>query len=42
MVQGIFDDLNPETINRWIYPDTGKWDAGRAHQAVVWVISGLF
>jgi hypothetical protein len=29
MVQGIFDDLNPETIGRWAYPDTGKWDADR-------------
>jgi len=29
LVQGIFDDLNPETTNRWIYPDTGKWDAER-------------
>ena len=29
MVQGIFDDLNPETTNRWAYPDTGKWDANR-------------
>ena len=29
MVQGIFDDLNPDTTNRWIYPDTGKWDANR-------------
>jgi hypothetical protein len=29
MVQGIFDDLNPETINNWIYPDTKKWDADR-------------
>ena len=29
MVQGIFDDLNPETTNRWVYPDTGKWDADR-------------
>jgi hypothetical protein len=29
MVQGIFDDLNPETAKRWAYPDTGKWDAGR-------------
>lgn len=25
-VQGIFDDLNPETRGRWAYPDTGKWD----------------
>ena len=29
MVQGIFDDLNPETTNRWAYPDSGKWDADR-------------
>jgi hypothetical protein len=29
MVQGIFDDLNPETVGRWAYPDTGRWDAER-------------
>jgi hypothetical protein len=29
MVQGIFDDLNPETVSNWAYPDTGKWDAER-------------
>jgi len=29
MVQGIFDDLNPETASRWAYPDTGKWDPER-------------
>jgi len=29
MVQGIFDDRNPETISRWAYPDTGRWDAER-------------
>jgi hypothetical protein len=29
MVQGVFDDLNPETVGRWAYPDTGKWDAER-------------
>jgi hypothetical protein len=29
MVQGVFDDLNPETVGRWKYPDTGKWDADR-------------
>ena len=29
MVQGIFDDRNPETITNWIYPDTKKWDADR-------------
>lgn len=28
-VQGIFDDLNPETRGKWAYPDTGKWDADR-------------
>ena len=28
-VQGIFDDLNPETSSRWSYPDTGKWDPER-------------
>jgi hypothetical protein len=29
MVQGIFDDLNPETVSKWVYPDTKKWDAER-------------
>ncbi|HEX4949915.1 MAG TPA: hypothetical protein VFZ34_24830 [Blastocatellia bacterium] len=29
MVQGIYDDRNPETRSRWNYPDTGKWDAER-------------
>jgi hypothetical protein len=29
MVQGIFDDLNPETSGNWIYPDTKTWDASR-------------
>ena len=29
MVQGTFDDLNPATVGRWAYPDTGKWDAAR-------------
>lgn len=28
LVQGIFDDLNPETRARWAYPD-GPWDAER-------------
>jgi hypothetical protein len=28
-VQGIFDDLNPDTCGRWAQPDTGKWAAGR-------------
>lgn len=29
MVQGIFDDLNPNTADRWKYPDTGIWDPDR-------------
>jgi hypothetical protein len=29
MVQGIFDDLNTNTVPQWAYPDTGKWDAER-------------
>lgn len=29
MVQGVFDDLNPETAGKWKYPDTQKWDPGR-------------
>jgi len=29
MVQGIFDDLNPETVDRWKYPDTQTWDPDR-------------
>jgi hypothetical protein len=29
MVQATFDDLNPETVGRWAYPDTKKWDADR-------------
>lgn len=29
MVQGIFDDMNPETAPIWKYPDTGTWDPQR-------------
>jgi hypothetical protein len=29
MVQGVFDDLNPETRRLWKYPDTGVWDPDR-------------
>lgn len=29
MVQGIFDDLNPETRSLFVYPDTKKWDPER-------------
>jgi len=35
MVQGIFDDLNPETKPLWAYPDTGKWDAERNTQEFI-------
>lgn len=29
MVQGIFDDMNPETRNLWVYPDAKHWDPER-------------
>lgn len=29
MVQATFDDLNPDTRDRWAYPDTGVWDPDR-------------
>ena len=29
MVQGIFDDRNPGTVERWAYPDTRRWDPER-------------
>ena len=29
MVQGIFDDLNPQTRELFVYPDTKKWDPDR-------------
>lgn len=29
MVQATYDDTNPETVKRWAYKDTGKWDAER-------------
>lgn len=29
LVQAIFDDENPETVDRWAYPDTGEWDPER-------------
>lgn len=45
MVQGIFDDLNPETAVRWDYPD-GKWDPERNTNEFVaamddWRVHGL-
>jgi hypothetical protein len=29
VVQGTFDDLNPETMSRWVYPGGAKWDPER-------------
>ena len=29
MIQATFDDANPDTVTRWVYPDTGVWDAER-------------
>jgi hypothetical protein len=29
LVQGTFDDLNPDTRGRWAYPDAKRWDADR-------------
>jgi hypothetical protein len=29
LVQGIFDDLNPNTRTRWAYADAGRWDPER-------------
>ena len=29
MVQGIFDDLNTNTVAQWAYADTDRWDAER-------------
>jgi len=29
VVNGTFEDLNPETAKRWVYPDTGRWDPER-------------
>lgn len=46
MVQGIFDDLKPETREQWAYPDTGTWNADRNTQEFIdhmpaWKAHGL-
>ena len=46
MVQAIFDDLNPETVQRWAYGDTGRWDPERNVQEFIaamptWKAHGL-
>lgn len=29
LIQGVFDDLNPDTQGQWSYPDTRQWDPDR-------------
>ena len=46
MVQGIFDDINPETVDLWKYPDTDSWDSNRNTNEFVksmedWYRSGM-
>lgn len=46
MVQATFDDRNPETRERWVYPDTKTWDADRntreyLEQMPIWRKQGL-
>ncbi len=40
LVQGTFDDLNAETVARWAYPDTGRWDAGRNNREFLAAMPG--
>jgi hypothetical protein len=35
MVQATFDDLNPDTRDRWAYPDTGAWEPERNTRELV-------
>ena len=46
MVQGVFDDLNPEISSEFQYPDTQMWDATRNNNEFVaampqWKAHGL-
>jgi hypothetical protein len=46
MVQGIFDDRNPNTVQNWAYRDTHKWDPERNSREFVeampfWKKNGL-
>ena len=46
MVQGVFDDLNPETAIKWKYPDASEWDPDRNTDEFVaamddWLAHGL-
>jgi hypothetical protein len=40
MVQGVFDDLNPATKQKWAYPDTGKWNPDRNTREFVEAMPG--
>jgi hypothetical protein len=40
MVQATFDDLNPETVGKWAYPDTKKWDPDRNTREFVAAMPG--
>lgn len=40
MVQGIFDDSNPDTRMLWKYPDTGEWDPDRNTNEFVKAMEG--
>lgn len=42
MVQGIFDDFNPETRELWAYPDTKKWDPDRNTDEFVKAMDGWY
>ena len=42
LVQGIFDDLNPDTRDRWRYPDTGRWDPDRNTQGYLDAMSSWY
>jgi hypothetical protein len=42
MVQGIFDDLNSETVDLWKYPDTQKWDADRNTNEFIKAMDDLY
>ena len=46
LVQGVFDDLNPDTRHLWAYPDGGEWDAERNTDAFIaampsWAAHGI-
>ncbi|WP_420112023.1 hypothetical protein [Pseudactinotalea sp.] len=40
MINGVFDDRNPTTRDKWVYPDTGQWDAERNTREFVAEMAG--